>query len=99
MVNIDKILEQIGTKYKTGILLWDEFSEPFAESVCKYFKENGRISDKQLAALEKNARRIQEFGKKRMPKPAVEPERPGFLGVNCKTGEVYWHSWQLYGRD
>ena len=99
-INIDKTLKKIEKKYRTIISLqWDERSESFVESVCNFFKLNDRITDRQLGALVKISKEIQLLGKQALPKVRAEPDRPGFLGLNCKTGEVIWHSWQVFERD
>lgn len=99
-IDLDKALKKIERKYQTRrTLLWDERSEDFVESVCQYFKLNDRISDRQLAALVKITKEIELSGKKALYKGRPEQDKPGFLGLNCKTGEVIWHSWQVFERD
>ena len=98
IINIDGTLEQIAKKYRTNKLYWDERSESFVESVCTFFVTNDRITDRQIAALVKISREIRTAGKKKLPQVRTEPDGPGFMGLNCKTGEVNWYSWQEFER-
>jgi len=99
MTNIDKTLKKIAKRYNVKKLLWDEMSETFVESICNYFEEHDGVSDRQLAVLVKISERIKLNGKRTKPIPKVEPEHSGYLGINCRTGEVNWYSWQEFERD
>jgi len=99
-IDIDNTLVKIARKYSVHPpFLWDERNEQFVESICSYFRQNNRVSEKQLAALQKISKNIMQNGRQELPKPRAEPDRPGFLGLNCKTGEVNWYSWQEFARD
>jgi len=89
-------LKAIQKKYGTTELLYDGSSINFVVSVCSYFVKNGKISDKQRKALEGVAIAIHKNGPKDKPIPKQEPDKPGFLGINCRTGKVNWHSWQIF---
>ncbi len=95
-INIDKTLKKIAKKYKTQPLDWDESSESFVESVCHFFKLNDRVTDRQIGALVKITKNILQHGKQAAYVAKPEPDGKGFLGLNCKTGEVNWYSWQEF---
>jgi len=96
MSNIEKTLKNIAKRYKTIPLRYDELSESFVKSICDYYEKNDRISEKQLLALNKITKRINFNGERQLPTAKVEPEHPGYLGLNCRTGEVNWYSWQEF---
>lgn len=89
-------LKLISKKYKLPDLLYDDLSKTFVESVCSHFSKNSKLSNKQVNALVKISNRINEYGFKALPVATLEPEQSGFLGLNCKTGEVNWYSWQIF---
>jgi len=96
MNDIEKTLKDIAKRYTTEPLHYDELSESFVKSICDYYEKNDRISEKQLLALTKISNRIKANGERKLPEVKAEPEHPGYLGLNCRTGEVNWYSWQEF---
>ena len=82
--------------YSTMYLRYDETSESFVRSVCGQFKSKGSISKAQVNALIKITKKIDKFGPMELPVAVREIDKPGFLNLNCKTGEVNWYSWQEF---
>jgi len=99
MLDLDKVLQQIRLKYNIEELLCDGMSKDFVTSVCSYFVKNGQISARQLNALLKITDRINEHGAEDKPVAKIEPEKPGFLGLNCRTGEAVWNTWQIFEQN
>lgn len=96
MKDFTEVLKDIAKQYKTIQLLYDARTYDLVESICNQYITKGHISAKQIHALVKISERITLVGRLDVPIAAIEPLQEGFLGINCKTGEAYWHSWQYF---
>lgn len=90
------ILKDIAKQYLSIPLNYDASTCGYVTSVCDQYINKGTISQRQLDALIKIAKRIRLTGPISTPITEPEPLQKGFLGIHCKTGEAYWHSWQIF---
>lgn len=99
MKDYTRILQDIAKQYKLSPILYDETTDYFVSSICNQYINKGLLSARQIAALVKITSNIKEYGAKPLPKAVPEPQGKGYLGINCKTGEAYWHSWKILKED
>ena len=93
---IAEALSAIQDHYHTDELLYDGMSYDIVCSICTQYLKNGKVSEKQVNALQAVIIGIHKHGYRDKPTPKSEPDGVGFLGLNCRTGEVNWHTWQIF---
>lgn len=91
----DTVLKNIAKDYNTNELVYDDLSYDFIKSVRDQYIRSGTLTKKQVGALIKIAERIKHEGPKMKPKPCTVKPQVGYFGMNCRTGDFWFHNWDV----